>query len=130
MPSPRLGSAMNRLGFIALIGGAAATRPRIVRAQQGTQRIGILSAFARSCLILALLAYCVSGSPAEGSVSKLRVATRVVPPMGSPHAKQSVVCRTSQILIIEVGHAQAVLINDQFYPVVFGNRRRKSAPGP
>src|SRR5258705_10439056 len=41
----------------------------------------VLSAFARSCVILALLAFCVPGSSAQGSASKLRVATRVVPPM-------------------------------------------------
>ncbi len=41
----------------------------------------VVSAFARSCVILALLAFCVPGSPAQGSASKLRVATRVVPPM-------------------------------------------------
>ena len=40
-----------------------------------------MSAFARSCVILVLLAFCVSGSSAQGGVSKLRVATRVVPPM-------------------------------------------------
>ena len=40
----------------------------------------VVSAFARSCVILALLAFCVPGS-SQGSVSKLRVATRVVPPM-------------------------------------------------
>jgi polar amino acid transport system substrate-binding protein len=40
-----------------------------------------LSALARSCLVLALLAFCVPGSSGQGSVSKLRVATRVVPPM-------------------------------------------------
>ena len=40
-----------------------------------------VSAFARSCVILALLAFCVPGSLAQGSASKLRVATRVVPPM-------------------------------------------------
>jgi polar amino acid transport system substrate-binding protein len=42
--------------------------------------VRVVSALARSCVILALLA-CVPGSPAEGSVAKLRVATRVVPPM-------------------------------------------------
>src|SRR5260221_9313211 len=36
---------------------------------------------AGSCVILALLAFCVPGSSAQGSASKLRVATRVVPPM-------------------------------------------------
>ena len=41
----------------------------------------VLSAFARSCIILALLAFCVPGSSAQGSASKLRVATRVVPPL-------------------------------------------------
>src|SRR6476659_10699108 len=41
----------------------------------------VVSAFARSCVILALLAFCVPGSSAQGSASKLRVATRVVPPM-------------------------------------------------
>jgi polar amino acid transport system substrate-binding protein len=40
-----------------------------------------VSAFARSCVILALLAFCVPGSSAQGSTSKLRVATRLVPPM-------------------------------------------------
>jgi polar amino acid transport system substrate-binding protein len=40
-----------------------------------------VSAFAQSCVILALLAFCVSGSSAQGSTSKLRVATRLVPPM-------------------------------------------------
>lgn len=40
-----------------------------------------VSAFARSCVILALLAFCVPGSSAQGSASKLRVATRVVSPM-------------------------------------------------
>jgi polar amino acid transport system substrate-binding protein len=39
-----------------------------------------VSAFARSCVILALLAFCVPGSTAQGA-SKLRVATRVVAPM-------------------------------------------------
>ena len=41
----------------------------------------VVSAFTRSCVILALLAFCVPGSSAQGSASKLRVATRVVPPM-------------------------------------------------
>src|SRR5258705_2922057 len=41
----------------------------------------IVSAFARCCVILALLAFCVPGSSSQGSVSKLRVATREVPPM-------------------------------------------------
>jgi len=41
----------------------------------------VVSAFARSCVILALLAFCVPGSSAQGGASKLRVATRVVPPM-------------------------------------------------
>jgi hypothetical protein len=36
--------------------------------------------------------------------------------IGSPHAKRSVICRISPILIVEVGQAQAVLIHDQFYP--------------
>jgi polar amino acid transport system substrate-binding protein len=46
-----------------------------------TQDARVISAFARSCVVLALLAFCVPGSSAQGSVSKLRVATRVVPPM-------------------------------------------------
>jgi hypothetical protein len=52
--------------------------------------------------------------------------------IGSPPRKAVGICRTSQTLIIEVGQAKAVLIHDQFYPgaVVFGNRRRQSAPGP
>ncbi|QDW38771.1 transporter substrate-binding domain-containing protein [Bradyrhizobium sp. KBS0727] len=41
----------------------------------------VASAFARICVILALLAFCVPGSSAQGSASKLRVATRVVAPM-------------------------------------------------
>src|SRR6476660_5822214 len=41
----------------------------------------VVSAFARGCVILALLAFCVPGSSAQGGASKLRVATRVVPPM-------------------------------------------------
>src|SRR5258705_5310013 len=41
----------------------------------------VVSAVTRSCVILALLAFCVPGSSAQGSASKLRVATRVVPPM-------------------------------------------------
>jgi hypothetical protein len=41
----------------------------------------VVSAFARSCVILALLAFCAPGSSAQGNASKLRVATRVVPPM-------------------------------------------------
>src|SRR5260370_17045447 len=41
----------------------------------------VVSAFTRSCVILALLAFCVPGSSAQGSASKFRVATRVVPPM-------------------------------------------------
>src|SRR5437660_1044093 len=43
--------------------------------------IRAVSAFTRSCAILGLLAFCVPGSSALGSASKLRVATRVVPPM-------------------------------------------------
>src|SRR5215510_5460795 len=73
---------MQRQNFIALLLGAA-TSPRLARAQHGTMipRITVLSALARSCLVLALLAFCVPGSSAQGNVSKLRVATRVVPPM-------------------------------------------------
>jgi polar amino acid transport system substrate-binding protein len=41
----------------------------------------VVPTFARSCVILALLALCVPASSSQGSVSKLRVATRVVPPM-------------------------------------------------
>ena len=41
----------------------------------------VVPAFARSCVILALLAFCAPGSSAQGNASKLRVATRVVPPM-------------------------------------------------
>lgn len=41
----------------------------------------VAPAFARSCVILALLAFCVPESSAQGSASKLRVATRVVAPM-------------------------------------------------
>src|SRR6266576_1390990 len=37
----------------------------------------VVSAFTRRCVILALLAFCVPGSSAQGSASKLRVATRV-----------------------------------------------------
>lgn len=40
-----------------------------------------VSAGTRSCVFLALLAFCAPGSSALGSASKLRVATRVVPPM-------------------------------------------------
>src|SRR5258706_14674036 len=41
----------------------------------------VVSAFARSCVILALLAFCVPGSSSQGSGTKLHVPTRVVPPM-------------------------------------------------
>src|SRR5438552_2067827 len=57
------GVVVRRREFIILLAGAAAT------------------AFARRCLILALFTFCVTGSLAQGSVTKLRVATRVVPPM-------------------------------------------------
>jgi polar amino acid transport system substrate-binding protein len=73
---------MQRRNFIALLLGAA-TSPFLARAQQETEipRIAFLSALARSCLILALLAFYVPVSSAQESVTKLRVATRVVPPI-------------------------------------------------
>jgi polar amino acid transport system substrate-binding protein len=46
-----------------------------------TQDGRVISALVQSYVVLALLAFCVPGSSAQGSVSKLRVATRVVPPM-------------------------------------------------
>ena len=61
---------------------------RIFRASRSVRHMALTTsdarvrpAFARSIVILILLAFCVPGSSAQGGVPKLRVATRVVPPM-------------------------------------------------
>jgi polar amino acid transport system substrate-binding protein len=71
----------SRLMNVLLLGRAFRASSSARHITLTTQDGRVISALVRSYVVLALLAFCVPGSSAQGSVSKLRVATRVVPPM-------------------------------------------------
>ena len=71
----------SRLMNVLLLGRAFRASSSARHITLTTQDGRVISALVRNYVVLALLAFCVPGSSAQGSVSKLRVATRVVPPM-------------------------------------------------